>query len=146
MYTVRWEYSCIIILSRIILILWFFLLHAVTSIILLFILLSYHNYQKFVLFRRSSLHNVSDLFVMGGALVLESLVLFHWCERHGYGPLGITGISMGGHVCIWWLHFVELPGLFIAYYIWYMYKFELLWTLLSTTYGLQVIVAITSAL
>jgi len=50
--------------------------------------------------RRSSLHNVSDLFVMGGALVLESLVLFHWCERQGYGPLGITGISMGGHVCI----------------------------------------------
>lgn len=47
---------------------------------------------------RSSLHNVSDLFVMGGALVLESLVLFHWCERQGYGPLGITGISMGGHM------------------------------------------------
>ena len=56
------------------------------------------------IFRRSSLHNVSDLFVMGGALVLESLVLFHWCERQGYGPLGITGISMGGHVCICWLH------------------------------------------
>lgn len=47
---------------------------------------------------RSSLHNVSDLFVMGGALVLESLVLFHWCERMGFGPLGITGISMGGHM------------------------------------------------
>ena len=47
---------------------------------------------------RSSLHNVSDLFVMGGALVLESLALFHWCEREGFGPLGITGISMGGHV------------------------------------------------
>ena len=43
---------------------------------------------------------MSDLFVMGGALVLESLVLFHWCENHGYGPLGITGISMGGHVRI----------------------------------------------
>ena len=35
---------------------------------------------------------------MGGGLVLESLVLFHWCERHGYGPLGLTGVSMGGHV------------------------------------------------
>ena len=45
---------------------------------------------------RSSLHNVSDLFVMGGALILESLVLFHWCERQGLGPLGVTGISMGG--------------------------------------------------
>jgi len=54
--------------------------------------------------RRSSLHNVSDLFVMGGALILESLVLFHWCERHGYGPLGITGISMGGYVRICWFH------------------------------------------
>ncbi|XP_042238779.1 protein ABHD18-like isoform X4 [Homarus americanus] len=46
---------------------------------------------------RSSLHNVSDLFVMGGCLVLESLAIFNWCERLGFGPLGITGISMGGH-------------------------------------------------
>ena len=48
--------------------------------------------------RRSSLRNVSDLFVMGGALVLESIVLLHWCQRMGFGPLGITGVSMGGHV------------------------------------------------
>lgn len=48
--------------------------------------------------RRSSLKNVSDLFVMGGALVLESAALLHWLEREGYGPLGMTGISMGGHV------------------------------------------------
>ncbi|KAM8938931.1 protein ABHD18 isoform 1-T1 [Pelodytes ibericus] len=47
---------------------------------------------------RSSLKNVSDLFVMGGALVLESAVLLHWLEREGYGPLGMTGISMGGHM------------------------------------------------
>ncbi|KAI0217808.1 Protein ABHD18 [Lamellibrachia satsuma] len=47
---------------------------------------------------RSNLHNVSDLFVMGGALVLESLALLHWCEREGLGPLGLTGISMGGHM------------------------------------------------
>ena len=59
--------------------------------------------------RRSSLHNVSDLFIMGGALVLESLTLLHWCEKNGYGPLGITGISMGGFVSTnhkmsyWWL-------------------------------------------
>ena len=43
---------------------------------------------------------MSDLFVMGGALILESLALFHWCERHGLGPLAITGISMGGFVSI----------------------------------------------
>lgn len=48
--------------------------------------------------RRSSLKNVSDLFVMGGALILESTVLLHWLEREGYWPLGMTGISMGGYV------------------------------------------------
>uniref|UniRef100_A0A452E6J1 Abhydrolase domain containing 18 n=1 Tax=Capra hircus TaxID=9925 RepID=A0A452E6J1_CAPHI len=46
---------------------------------------------------RSSLKNVSDLFVMGGALVLESEALLHWLQREAYGPLGMTGISMGGH-------------------------------------------------
>lgn len=35
---------------------------------------------------------------MGGCLILEALVLLHWCEREGLGPLGITGMSMGGHV------------------------------------------------
>ena len=50
--------------------------------------------------RWSSLHNVSDIFVMGGCLILESLVLFHWCKRNGFGPFGLTGISMGGHVSI----------------------------------------------
>ncbi|XP_075716580.1 protein ABHD18 isoform X2 [Rhinoderma darwinii] len=35
---------------------------------------------------------------MGSALVLESAALLHWLEREGYGPLGITGISMGGHM------------------------------------------------
>ncbi|KAI1883818.1 hypothetical protein AGOR_G00235920 [Albula goreensis] len=47
---------------------------------------------------RSSLKNVSDLFVMGGALILESAALLHWLEREGYWPLGMTGISMGGHM------------------------------------------------
>ncbi|XP_046665157.1 protein ABHD18 isoform X2 [Homalodisca vitripennis] len=47
---------------------------------------------------RSVLHNVSDIFVMGGCLIMESLVLFHWCERQGLGPLGVTGMSMGGHM------------------------------------------------
>ncbi|KAG5672674.1 hypothetical protein PVAND_002785 [Polypedilum vanderplanki] len=46
----------------------------------------------------SALHNVSDIFVMGGCLILESLVLLNWCEKMGYGPLGITGLSMGGHM------------------------------------------------
>jgi hypothetical protein len=46
----------------------------------------------------SALHNVSDIIVMGGCLILESLVLFNWCEQQGLGPLGITGLSMGGHM------------------------------------------------
>lgn len=41
---------------------------------------------------------MSDILVMGGCLILESLVLFHWCESNGLGPLGVTGMSMGGHV------------------------------------------------
>lgn len=47
---------------------------------------------------RSCLKNVSDLFVMGGALILESSVLLRWLEREGYWPLGMTGISMGGYM------------------------------------------------
>uniref|UniRef100_A0A1A9WQ15 Uncharacterized protein n=1 Tax=Glossina brevipalpis TaxID=37001 RepID=A0A1A9WQ15_9MUSC len=47
---------------------------------------------------RSNLHNVSDIFVMGGCLIMECLVLLHWCERNGFGPLGVTGLSMGGHM------------------------------------------------
>ncbi|KAM4621540.1 protein ABHD18 isoform 1-T1 [Polymixia lowei] len=50
------------------------------------------------LYLRSSLKNVSDLLVMGGALILESAVLLHWLEREGYWPLGMTGISMGGYM------------------------------------------------
>ena len=47
---------------------------------------------------RSSLKYVSDLFVMGAALILESMVLLRWCEKQGYGPLAVSGISMGGHM------------------------------------------------
>lgn len=47
---------------------------------------------------RSALRNVSDIFVMGGCLILECITLFNWCKRNGFGPLGVTGISMGGHV------------------------------------------------
>ncbi|XP_053317318.1 protein ABHD18 [Spea bombifrons] len=58
----------------------------------------YYGYRKPKDQLRSSLKNVSDLFVMGAALVLESAALLHWLEREGYGPLGMTGISMGGHM------------------------------------------------
>lgn len=29
---------------------------------------------------------------------MESIVLLNWCEQQGLGPLGLTGLSMGGHV------------------------------------------------
>ena len=37
---------------------------------------------------------------MGGCLIMESIGLLNWCEQQGFGPLGLTGLSMGGHVCI----------------------------------------------
>ncbi|KAK9308401.1 hypothetical protein QLX08_001579 [Tetragonisca angustula] len=47
---------------------------------------------------RSCLHNVCDIFVMGGCLIMESIVLLNWCEQQGFAPLGLTGLSMGGHM------------------------------------------------
>ncbi|XP_008216596.1 protein ABHD18 isoform X1 [Nasonia vitripennis] len=47
---------------------------------------------------RSSLHNVSDIFIMGGCLIMESIVILNWLEQQGFGPLGLTGLSMGGHM------------------------------------------------
>jgi len=47
---------------------------------------------------RSSLFYVSDLFIMGAALILESQVLMKWCQEQGYSPLVFHGISMGGHM------------------------------------------------
>lgn len=47
---------------------------------------------------RSTLHYVTDIFVMGGCLMLECLVLLEWLEEKGFYPLGVSGISMGGHM------------------------------------------------
>lgn len=58
----------------------------------------YYGYRKPKDQLRSSLKNVSDLFVMGGALILESTVLLRWLHGEGYWPLGMTGISMGGYM------------------------------------------------
>ncbi|CAI5440234.1 unnamed protein product [Caenorhabditis angaria] len=45
---------------------------------------------------RSSLENVSDLFVMGAAIIAETNYLFSWAAGLGYGPFAISGVSMGG--------------------------------------------------
>ena len=50
------------------------------------------------LLSRSNLLHVKDLFLMGGCLVTETIVLLKWCERLGYGPFVLSGLSMGGHV------------------------------------------------
>lgn len=47
---------------------------------------------------RSSLHYVTDIFIMGGCLMLECLVLLEWLEEKGFYPLGVSGVSMGGHM------------------------------------------------
>lgn len=46
----------------------------------------------------SGLLHVKDLFIMGSCLILEAQVLLNWLTKQGYGPLGLTGISMGGHM------------------------------------------------
>ncbi|GMT01587.1 hypothetical protein PENTCL1PPCAC_23761, partial [Pristionchus entomophagus] len=46
---------------------------------------------------RSSLHNVSDLFVMGASLISECLFILNWAkERYGFTHAVISGVSMGG--------------------------------------------------
>ncbi|VDD82568.1 unnamed protein product [Mesocestoides corti] len=46
----------------------------------------------------SALNYLSDLFVMGGALILECHTLLQWCQKQGYGPFALHGISMGGYM------------------------------------------------
>ncbi|KAI6203136.1 C4orf29-like protein [Aphelenchoides besseyi] len=45
---------------------------------------------------RSALENVSDLFILGAALAFECAYLVRWFGRDN-GPIGITGMSMGGY-------------------------------------------------
>ena len=46
----------------------------------------------------SQLLHVSDLLALGLSLMLECLTLKRWLEGEGLGPVGLTGLSMGGHV------------------------------------------------
>ncbi|MCP9264118.1 Abhydrolase domain-containing protein-2 [Dirofilaria immitis] len=57
---------------------------------------------------RSSLINVSDLFIMGGALIAECNFLLKWARKQGYWPVGLAGVSMGGHMaCLACTNFPE---------------------------------------
>ncbi|VDM25115.1 unnamed protein product [Hydatigera taeniaeformis] len=53
---------------------------------------------KGLFFTGSGLNYLSDLFVMGGALILECHTILRWCQNQGYGPFALHGISMGGYV------------------------------------------------
>uniref|UniRef100_A0A1I8IET6 Protein ABHD18 n=2 Tax=Macrostomum lignano TaxID=282301 RepID=A0A1I8IET6_9PLAT len=44
----------------------------------------------------SSLPHLSDLFLMGGSLILECWLLLRWLEDRGYSPLALHGVSLGG--------------------------------------------------
>ena len=35
---------------------------------------------------------------MGACLVTEAIVLLNWCEKQGFGPFVLTGLSMGGYM------------------------------------------------
>jgi len=47
---------------------------------------------------RSSLFYVTDLLVMGGALMLETIALLHWCQKMKLTPPVLHGFSLGGHM------------------------------------------------
>uniref|UniRef100_A0A1I7WFS9 DUF169 domain-containing protein n=1 Tax=Heterorhabditis bacteriophora TaxID=37862 RepID=A0A1I7WFS9_HETBA len=42
---------------------------------------------------RSSLENVTDLFVMGAALISECNYLIKWAFKEGYGPVALSGVG-----------------------------------------------------
>ena len=46
----------------------------------------------------SAVNHVSDIFVMGVGLLMEAVILLLWCKQRELGPLGISGVSMGGHM------------------------------------------------
>jgi len=58
----------------------------------------FYGYRKPKRQVRSCVNHVSDIFVMGAALLMEVVTLFLWLQRNDYGPFGITGVSMGGHM------------------------------------------------
>ncbi|CAF1562727.1 unnamed protein product, partial [Rotaria sordida] len=47
---------------------------------------------------RSSLLYVTDLYIMGKALALETLMLLHWCQKMKLTSATLHGFSLGGHM------------------------------------------------
>ncbi|CAF4219473.1 unnamed protein product, partial [Rotaria sordida] len=47
---------------------------------------------------RSSLLYVTDLYITGEVLVLETLILLHWCQKMKLTPAILHGFSLGGYM------------------------------------------------
>ncbi len=58
----------------------------------------YYGLRKPSYQSRSSLLYVTDLYIMGKALVLETLALLHWCQKMKLTPAILHGYSLGGHM------------------------------------------------
>merc|ERR1719193_2707269 len=57
----------------------------------------FYGYRKPKDQLRSSVHYVSDIFIMGAALILESWVILNWITQNKIGSqFCLTGVSMGG--------------------------------------------------
>ncbi len=58
----------------------------------------YYGLRKPPYQSRSSLFHVTDLYVMGKSLILETLVLLYWCQKMKLTPAILHGFSLGGHM------------------------------------------------
>ncbi|CAF1293025.1 unnamed protein product [Adineta steineri] len=68
----------------------------------------YYGFRKPTLQSRSSLFYVTDLYIMGKALILETILLLHWCQKMKLSPAILHGYSLGGHMAS--LAFTNWPG------------------------------------
>ena len=46
----------------------------------------------------ASLSYVTDLFIMGGGLMLETMAILHWCQKMKLAPAILHGFSLGGYM------------------------------------------------
>jgi hypothetical protein len=58
----------------------------------------YYGLRKPLHQNRATLFYVSDLFIMGGGIMLETIALLHWCQKMKLTPAVLHGFSLGGHM------------------------------------------------
>lgn len=59
--------------------------------------------------RGAGIRTVAGLLHMGTGAVLEGVALVEWLGRMGFGPLGVTGVSMGGQMAATVAALVDQP-------------------------------------